>query len=395
MTQSGGKRRRGLWLGPIPSQAALAELPALSPAAVLWERGLFSSLTTQGFELDIVSHRPEPLWPRGRLLPGVRAAPTDVSFPTHVVGHTNAPGLRAASLSITYERETLALAATLPYDFLATFNPLPWHVAAAKAIVRRAGTPWISFLLDDVLHDPTLERYAAVTREAAGHVILSAAAVERVVQLLPTVPVLHLDGAIERWLGEDQALNGPRSKHVVYSGAHTEEAGMSLLVAAIPHVSADVTFTITGDRGSHAGLNALKARDARVQTVGWVSPEVLHGISLTAAAFVNPRPPGHGLSLASFPSKLMNYLKYGRPVASTWTPGLACEYEELLVVADGESPRALAASVDRAVAMDADQREALRRRIKAFLVPGRLWQTQAGRFADFLDGRVAVGQQAA
>jgi hypothetical protein len=91
----------------------------------------------------------------------------------------------------------------------------------------------------------------------------------------------------------------------------------------------------------------------------------------------------------------MSYLKYGRPVASTWTPGLAHDYEELLVVADGDTPQAIAASVDRAVAMDADQREAIRRRIKEFLVPGHLWQTQAGRFADFLDGRIAVGQQAA
>jgi hypothetical protein len=395
LKQSGGQRRRGLWLGPIPSQSALTELPALSPAAVLWEQGLFSSLKTLAFEFDVVSHRPEPLWPRGRLLPGDRAAPADSSFPTHVVGHTNAPLLRGASLARAYEREALALASSRPFAFVATFNPLPWHVAAANALVRRTRTPWISFLLDDVLHDPTLERYARVTREAAGHVILSAAAVDRIGQLLPAVPVLHLDGAVEQWLGDEEALNRIRRKHVVYSGAHTEEAGMSLLVAAIPHVSSGVTFTITGDRGRHAGLNALKARDPRVQTVGWVSPEVLHEISLTADAFVNPRPPAHGLSLASFPSKLMTYLKYGRPVASTWTPGLAREYEELLVVADGDTPQSLALSVDRAVAMDADQREALRRRIKAFLVPGHLWQTQARRFAEFLEGRVAAGQQAA
>jgi hypothetical protein len=395
LSQSVGQQRRGLWLGPIPSQAALAELPALSPAAVLWERGLFSALNTQGLELDVVSHRPEPLWPRGRLLPGNRAAPPDVSFPTHVVGHTNVPGLRTASLSAAYAREALALASNRLHAFVATFNPLPWHVATANELVRRTGTPWISFLLDDVLHDPALERYARVTREAAGHVILSAAAVDRIGQLLPAAPVLHLDGAVEQWLGDEEAPSRVPHKHVIYSGAHTEEAGMSLLVAAIPHVSADVTFTITGDRGSHAGLNALKARDPRVQTVGWVSPEVLHQISLTADAFVNPRPPAHGLSLASFPSKLMTYLKYGRPVASTWTPGLAREYEELLVVADGDTPQSLAASMDRAVAMDADHREALRGRIKAFLVPGHLWQTQACRFADFLEGCVVAGQQAA
>jgi glycosyltransferase involved in cell wall biosynthesis len=387
--------RRGLWLGPMPSPAALAELPALSPAAVLWEQGFFSGLKAQGFELTVVSHRPQPLWPRGRLVPGARPAPADASFPTRVVAHTNAPGLRARSLARAYEREAINLSGNEHYAFVATFNPLPWHVATATALTRRRGMPWISFLLDDVLHDPTLERYARATRHAAGHVILSATAVESVSRLLPNAPVLHLDGAVDHWRGDDPEADRSARRHVVYSGAHTEEAGMSLLVAAISLVAADVTFTITGNRGCHTGLSELMARDARVQTVGWVSPAALDDICRSATAFVNPRPPAHGLSLASFPSKLMTYLAYGKPVASTWTPGLSGVYKDLLLVADGESPRALAAAIDKAVSMDMHSRDLLRTKIKAFLVPGRLWETQAIRFADFLDQRITGGDQAA
>jgi glycosyltransferase involved in cell wall biosynthesis len=287
------------------------------------------------------------------------------------------------------------LAAAGSYAFVATFNPLPWHVAAATAIVRRHGTPWVSFLLDDVLHDPTLERYARATRLAGGHVILSAAAAERITTLMPGAPVLHLDGAIDRWRGDDSERSRPGRPHVVYSGAHTEEAGMSLLLAAIPLVTADVAFTITGDRGHHAGLDLLMSRDARVRTVGWVPPAALDEICRSAAAFVNPRPPAHGLSLASFPSKLMTYLAYGKPVASTWTPGLADVYKELLVVADGDTPRALAAAIERAVSMDAHSRQVLHNKIRNFLVPGRLWATQGLRFADFLDRRINAVEQAA
>lgn len=395
MSSPRGRERRGLWLGPMPSHAALAELPALSPAAVLWEEGFFSGLKAQGFELTVVSHRPEPLWPRGRLAPGTLPAPADASFPTHVVGHMNAPGFRAQSLAWAYGRKALDLVAGGPYAFVATFNPLPWHVAAATAIVQRHGTPWISFLLDDVLHDPTLERYTRATRLAAGHVVLSAAAAERITKLVPASPVLHLDGAIDRWRGDDPESARLGRPRVVYSGAHTEEAGMSLLVAAIPLVAADVTFTITGDRGQHKGLGRLVARDARVQTVGWVPPAAIDEICRFATAFVNPRPPAHGLSMASFPSKLMTYLAYGKPVASTWTPGLADVYKELLIVADGDTPRATRGRNRKGMSMDADSRRILHNKIRALLIPSRLWATQGLRFADFLDRRInAVAQVA-
>lgn len=386
--------RRGLWLGPIPSLAAVVQLPALSPAAVLWQAGFFSGLKAHGFDLTVVSHRPEPLWPRGRLFPGADAAPLDAAFPTRVVGHTNAPFLRARSLVRGYVREAVHLMKREPHSFVATFNPLPWHVATATTLALRHKVPWISFLLDDVLNDPTLARYARATRHAAGHVILSATAMDRIAGLMPERPMLHLDGAVDRWRGDDSEAHSPARRHVLYSGAHTEEAGMSLLVAAIPLVATDVAFTITGDRGRHAGLSTLMARDPRVQTLGWVSSVKLEELCRSATAFVNPRPPSHGLSLASFPSKLMTYLAYGKPVASTWTPGLEDAYRDLLVIADGETPRALAAAIDQAVSMDTASRAVLREKIRTFLVPGRLWETQGLRFADFLDRQILEGLRA-
>lgn len=387
--------RFGLWLGPIPSQAALAELPALSPAAVHWERGLFGGMRANGFDLRIISHRPEPLWPRGRFFPGAGAAPADVSFPTHLVRHANAPGLRSLALAAAYTRTANRLAATTQPDFVASFNPLPWHLAAAIEVQSRYGVPWVSFLLDDVLDDPTFERYARETRRAAAHVILSAGAVERVTSLLPGAEILHLDGAIDRWCGDDPVQSSDRSRTVVYSGAHSEAAGMSLLVAAIPYVRADnVTFTITGDRGTHAGLAELVSRDSRVRVVGYLDPQELDALCSKAAAFVNPRPPEHMLSAASFPSKLMQYLAYGKPVASTWTAGLTSAYRPLLVLADGDSPEALAAAIDRALAMSDPDRLALREKVRAFMIPGRLWATQAARLSELLDHVAAAGRKA-
>jgi len=313
-----------------------------------------------------------------------------------MVGHTNAPGLRSGSLSEAYACAALRLTHDKSLEFVATFNPLPWHVAAATAVQREYGVPWISFLLDDVLHDPTLGRYVQVTRSAAGHVILSAAACERVTALLPGAAVLHLDGGIDGWLGDESGPPDALPRHVVYCGAHSKEAGMPLLVAAIPLVTADdVTFTITGDRGKHPPLGRLVARDRRVRTVGYLSDPEIDLLCSSATAFVNPRPPNHVASIASFPSKLMRYLAFGKPVASMWTVSLAEVYRPLLVVAEGNSPRALAIAIETAVTMDAADRSTLRERIRGFLVPGRLWTTQAWRFDVFLASVVQPGRRIA
>lgn len=190
-------------------------------------------------------------------------------------------------------------------------------------------------------------------------------------------------------------MGGP-GRHVIYSGAHTEEAGLPLLLAAISLIQLrDVTFTITGDRGHHAGLARLVAADPRVRTTGHLSEAALDELCLSASAFVNPRPPGHAASIASFPSKLMRYLAFGKPVASTWTPGLAEAYRPLLVVADDASPQSLATAITQAVTMSEAERQGLRERIRAFLIPGRLWTTQASRFAAFADAVAASPRRVA
>jgi hypothetical protein len=68
-----------------------------------------------------------------------------------------------------------------------------------------------------------------------------------------------------------------------------------------------------------------------------------------------------------------------------WTPGLAEEYRPLHVVAEDGSARSLAAAIDKAIALDAAAREGFAQAARAFMVPGRLWSTQAARFARFVD----------
>lgn len=377
---------RCLWLGPIMSRLAVDELPALSPAAVEWQRGFIGGLITEGVQVHAISHRPAPLWPRGPLLPGSQSVPSDVTCPTRLVGYVNAPIVRSSWLAKAYVRAIDDFWPAWQPNLVATFNLLPWHVIAAKAASERHQIPWLSFLLDDVSSDPTLGKYARLSRAAAGHVVVSAEAVNRLRQLNLSAPILHIDGGVDHFHDVDKSEAAAIPKSILYCGSHTDEAGMGLLVEAIPLVpQRDVSFVITGNRGSHDGLARLAGRDPRVRLMGLVSPEELDALCESATAFVNPRPPGHALSIASFPSKLLRYLSFGKPIASTWTPGLSADYRSLLVLAEDGSPKSLADAIQKVIWLDSASRDAVRLAARDFLVPGRLWATQARKFIEFVN----------
>ena len=40
----------------------------------------------------------------------------------------------------------------------------------------------------------------------------------------------------------------------------------------------------------------------------------------------------------NFPSKILEYLSYKKPIVSTWTPGLSDEYKDVLIIVDNENP---------------------------------------------------------
>ena len=59
-----------LFIGGIFNEYVLLESKAISPAANRWQKGLVRSLIKQRVSVNLLSHFPEPLWPRGKFYPG-------------------------------------------------------------------------------------------------------------------------------------------------------------------------------------------------------------------------------------------------------------------------------------------------------------------------------------
>jgi glycosyltransferase involved in cell wall biosynthesis len=363
-------------------QTAVARFPAVNPAERQWRAGFLGALRKHGASLRILGHRPERGWPKGRLFPNERWVLDEV-FPTEFVRWMNFPGLRYPLLERLYVRSFQKLCRESgPPSAMVCYNPLPWHLAVARECAG-SGIPWICVTLDYEDVGLNWMNYLRDTESAAGHVFLSHWGYSTFPGLASR---LHMDAGVERWLGDDSSeLAKPEGKRVVlYSGKFADYGGIELLVDSLSRVNTtDVEFWLTG-KVVYPELFRYLRRDPRIRYLGFISDEELHQRSLVADVFLNPRPSDWVENRMAFPSKIVKYLAYGKPIVSTWTLGLAPDYHELLIIPEEETSIGMAKEIDKALSMSLADRQGVKARARQFIEGSRLWSTQAERFANWL-----------
>lgn len=346
------------WMGPGP-----ASLPggAASPAALRWQRGLIGALRDLGEEIRLQAVGAYRAWPRGPSLPADSG-----------VGYLNLPFAREVFLAGSLWLRT----AGAPRNrMLVTYNARP-AFAVMGLRWRAQGGCWLAIVADNPERRSERWIHDAAVRQATGVVFLS----WNRYSTWKYGRALHLDGGVERSV----KCSGPQShKAIMYCGALSKYGGVELLIAAFRQVrSSGAELWLCGHGGSGEVEEACKS-DRRISFFGKVDDERLRELSTRAAVFVNPRPPGLQASDDNFPSKVLEYMSYGKPIVSTWTRGLAPEYREILLITQ-ENPRAMATAIERALEIDPGSREVLREKTAGF-IEKRLWSAQARRLRDFVD----------
>jgi len=362
-----------------------------SHASNAWLKGLCRAMLEQGVSLLTVGHEPARVWPLGRhLLPG---DPEHLStgMVQRLVRFLNVPLLRHFFLATGYRK---ALCQELGRDgktTVCTYNPLPWQVSAAQAAVQR-GARWISFVLDD---DEVARygwgRYLEQTKNAAGHVFVSQWAYAHA----PVAHKLLMEGGVETWRGTPARAGQSQTPSVMFAGLLCESAGVQELLVMIDALpEQQVEFWICG-KGACAELTQRATQDQRIKLLGFLSEAELDQRLQAAWVLVNPRSVTHEGCRMNFPSKLLRYLSYGKPVVTVWTPGILDEYREVMQVVDpkvcGSEPsaigQAMARQVEGVLQWDAARRLAWQEKVHAFIVPRKLWESQVKRLVEFLTPR--------
>jgi glycosyltransferase involved in cell wall biosynthesis len=369
---------KAIWIGGVFSEEALARYRAVNQAQNRWSLGLIRGLKAQGWSFHSLAFRAERLWPRGCLRPG-KAADFHTEVEPLLVPTWNLPVIRDRHTPGAYRRQLQSyVRESGKPDCVITYTPLPWHVPAAEWASKQ-GIPWISITLDLCNPGEKMEHFVQLNKKAVAQVILSWWGYEH----CPLEPKLHLDGGYDR-LHPDEADYSPDAKKIIlYSGKYSDYGGNDLLADTIEACNQNnVEFWLLG-KGENRRIEKLGRENPRVKRLGFVSDAELDSLCRKAHIFLNPRPNAFADNLMTYPSKLLFYMAFGKPIISTWTPGLSLEYKDLLVVPHEETGAGFLASIDDTLKGLLEKRDLLRERTFAFLEGSRSWECQAQRFDVF------------
>lgn len=356
---------------------------AANPASSKWLMGFLDGLAEKSAQVRLCGHCYSRVWPKGPLFPGKEAYLWH-KYENNLVRFANVPGVRFWSMARGYHKAANALIGEKPVDAILTYNPYPWHVAPARMLRKKYNIPWICLNLDfdDVGQDwGNFKRNAG---DANGHLFLSHWGYEHA----PVEHKIHLDSGVSEIPENfgDSGVTDPLT--IVYLGKLGKSGGLDILLRLpelVPNRNIRFIYGGKGYPEADAKLKALAERDSRVEYLGFVEESEVAALFDRASIFLNPRDPDEVVNDMVFPSKIMEYLKYGKTVVSTWTKGLDPVYRKLMLIS--ESPKAVdfAATVKSAIQETESERASRSDRIRSFLEDSRLWSKQAQRFTDFAE----------
>jgi glycosyltransferase involved in cell wall biosynthesis len=336
---------RIVWAGPLQSERSLLHGTAPHPASMRWQRTYIGGLRQTGVYVRWIGHDPHRAWPWGPLFATAGRGAIDVS--ASAVPYINAPMVRTASLTRGYGRAVVDAVKAIDAHAVVSYNVNPWIASAASAASAH-GVPWIPIVLD--FNDPARDGWASfrvATAGSAGVAFVSHWAFDHapvtckhllspaVVPRCPIAPSEHSANAAKRT--------------ILYAGARSRAGGVDRLIAAMSLLrTPDVQLVMTGQgKGYDPEIAKMTSESDRVRDLGMVTESELEQLAFSADALVNPRPVQSDDSCMNFPSKVLDYMSYGRPIVSTRAPGLGPAFDDVLVFSEGDDPQQLARAIDR------------------------------------------------
>jgi glycosyltransferase involved in cell wall biosynthesis len=368
-----------LWLGAVFDEKTVLTAPAVSPAANRWQLGLINGLKENGISVQLIGHLPEPCWPRGRLRVKSTDARSAPGVEQQLIDYWNLPLLRNHSLSSSYCELIDKLESQLSNTrVVVTYNADSAVVAGAKYVRERYNIPWVCIVAD-----------GEAPLDADGYVFLAWGYYK---SFWVSKPKLHLDGGVpeKRSLPKIcESMSQSRRQVVMYTGALTRHGGSGFLARAFHSIDyPNAELWICG-KGYNPEVERLAAIDTRIKVMGFLPEYPLQQLLQQADVFVNPRPSSLSVNKINFPSKVLEYLSYGKPIISTWTDGLSPEYRNVLVVLESEREECLASTIQKVLRWDLVQRQDMTQRIKHF-IKKHTWSVQAFTLIEWLNREMGV-----
>lgn len=375
-----------LWVGPFFSDKALIEKLAPNQAAAMWSRGLLRGLDANGVEIRALDYCPEQRWPAGKVFWQNNDNKWFLDwFCCERVAYLNVVGVKQHFLCWAYARAAKRILAAWRPDVALFYNTiLPWNVSAMR-VLSAAGVKCVPIILDG--DDPRKDNWrwvARTTEKADGIVFLS----YWMCQNFPikAIPILHMDGGAEAFKGVKPRFSmlDSHTATLVYTGALDVWRGLGFMKRVVSLCQRqDVRFVFCG-KYERNRMWAEFNNDPRVDIHGFVAVEELEDICRNATVFLNVRDPNIANNILNYPSKIPQYLAWGRPIISTWIDSFSPDYRDVLEVCDN-TPEDFVEKLNDVLAWTIERSEAKFNQIRSWFGDRKSWSKQAARLIEFCE----------
>jgi len=339
-------------------------------SAVRFQHSLLTALESAGATIDAVTTPPIASFPRNRhwWVSGLDYRISGLRLRGRQIASPNLPGVRLVARVLQFVRHGM-VRLRQPCQGILVYSVHSPMVAAALVLKRLRGVPVFVFIPDlpTFMGGPS-NPVKRLLKRIDGQLVR-----RMLVRTDGTFPIA--EGAGRDWLlpgtrywamegiSDDAArvLRAARENgSYVFRGTtgrpallYTGTLGYVLTFARAFHrsrIEASVTFMGGGE--DLAELQKLAAMDERIRVKPFATGAELAGEVDSADLLLNPRDPAWPGSAYSFPSKLFEYLRYGKPIISTRLSGVPAPYFAVFRPIDLSDQASFEASLARALRVD-------------------------------------------
>ncbi len=328
--------KKVLWIGQVVNPNIIIANKAISAAANNWQLGFIEGLIKNSKEVHVISYIPYQTWPKGPIWVGKKQnKKCDDGITIFFVSYVNIRLIRGlwlgGSILICY----LSNLINNKYERLYTYNPLVQHRYAANIIRKLYKTKWVSIVADG---------YAKAKPDL--NIFLSFYYFKK----FNNGAKYFLDGGVD--IEESPKYDYEEKNRIfLYAGTLTKITGIIDFVKTFKdYNNTDCELHIYG-KGKSNIIEEYALQDKRIKIMGFVSDLALSVACSEAFAFICPRA-NNNLANTTFPSKLLLYLKYEKPIICASSESIAPKYDEILIKYKNLDKESLTFCLDSAINLD-------------------------------------------
>lgn len=290
---------------------------SISPAATVWQLGFMGGVIENEYSIHCLCYMPYQTWPKGKLWVK-RPNTDDLTKEINWVGvsYLNIKYLRHIWISLSWIL-TLLRGSNNIGDFTCgvTYNPLFYNRMTVFILKLLGLKRWVSIVADDLSKgNPEQTLFLSYDYYLRSNVLNK----------------YFLDGGVS-CVADSLPKKNCDTFVFLYAGAKTSLAGITDFVKLFNKLPRhfNIELHIYG-KGDNIELDELSMVDDRIVLKGFVNDEELDIACRDANAFVNPRSRTTKYADNTFPSKLLKYIPYRKPIISTKAGGISPKYNSIL-----------------------------------------------------------------